>query len=59
MRQLLRTAWEFLTALAAGIELHARLGLACFNSLQMGWHPTAIFGAMAAAVAAGRGLHRA
>lgn len=47
---------EFLTALAAGMELHARLGLTCFNSLQMGWHPTAIFGAMAAALAAGHVL---
>ena len=47
---------EFLTALAAGMELHARLGLACYHSLQTGWHPTAIFGAMAAALAAGRVL---
>ena len=45
---------EFLLALATGMELHARLGLACFNSLAQGWHPTAIFGAMAAALAAGR-----
>ena len=47
---------EFLTALAAGMELHARLGLACYNSLQTGWHPTAICGAMAAALAVGRVL---
>jgi 2-methylcitrate dehydratase PrpD len=45
---------DFLLALAVGTELHARLGLACFNSLARGWHPTAIFGAMAAALAAGR-----
>lgn len=47
---------EFLLALAVGMEMHARLGLACYNSLAMGWHPTAIFGAMAGALAAGRVL---
>ena len=47
---------EFLLALALGSELQARLGLACFNSLAMGWHPTSIFGTLAAALAAGRVL---
>ncbi len=47
---------EFLLALALGAELQARLGLACFNSLAIGWHPTAIFGSLAAALAAGRVL---
>lgn len=45
---------EFLVALAVGTELHARLGLACDDSLAMGWHPTTIFGSMAGALAAGR-----
>lgn len=47
---------DFLLALAVGTELHARLGLACHESLAMGWHPTTIFGSMAAALAAGRVL---
>jgi len=47
---------EFLLAMALGAELQARLGLACFNSLATGWHPTAIFGSLAAALAAGRVL---
>ncbi len=45
---------DFLVALAVGTELHARLGLACHDSLATGWHPTTIFGAMAAALGAGR-----
>ena len=45
---------EFLLAFATGAELHARLGLACYNSLGKGWHPTMIFGALAAAIAGGR-----
>jgi 2-methylcitrate dehydratase PrpD len=45
---------RFLLALAVGAELHARLGLACFSSLAIGWHPTTVFGSLAAAVAAGR-----
>lgn len=47
---------DFLLALALGAEFQARLGLACFNSLATGWHPTAIFGSLAAALAAGRVL---
>ena len=45
---------DFLLAYAIGAELHARLGLACYNSLGKGWHPTMIFGTPAASVAAGR-----
>ncbi|HSQ02889.1 MAG TPA: MmgE/PrpD family protein [Burkholderiales bacterium] len=45
---------DFLLAAAIGAELHARLGLACYNSLGKGWHPTMVFGTLAAALAAGR-----
>lgn len=45
---------NFLLAVGAGAELDARLGLACYNSLGRGWHPTCLFGVMAGAVAAGR-----
>jgi 2-methylcitrate dehydratase PrpD len=45
---------DFLLAMAIGAELHARLGLACYNSLGKGWHPTMIFGTVAAALSAGR-----
>ncbi|MBI3052939.1 MAG: MmgE/PrpD family protein [Betaproteobacteria bacterium] len=45
---------DFLLAHAIGAELHARLGLACYNSLGKGWHPTMIFGTLAASLAAGR-----
>ncbi len=45
---------DFLLAYAIGAELHARLGLACYNSLGKGWHPTMIFGTLAASLAAGR-----
>ncbi|HEV2009275.1 MAG TPA: MmgE/PrpD family protein [Burkholderiales bacterium] len=44
---------DFLLAYAIGAELHARLGLACYNSLGKGWHPTMIFGTLAASLAAG------
>jgi 2-methylcitrate dehydratase PrpD len=44
---------RFLTGLAIGAELHARLGLACYRSLGWGWHPTAVLGAMAGALAVG------
>ena len=47
---------EFMLAYAIGAELHARLGLACYNSLGKGWHPTMIFGTVAAGVAAGKML---
>ncbi len=45
---------EFMLAYAIGAELHARLGLACYNSLGKGWHPTMLFGTVAAGVAAGK-----
>jgi len=45
---------DFLLAYAVSAELHARLGLACYNSLGKGWHPTMIFGTLSAALGAGR-----
>ena len=48
---------NFLLAHAVGAEIHARLGLACYNSLGKGWHPTMVFGTPAAALAAGKLLH--
>jgi 2-methylcitrate dehydratase PrpD len=45
---------DLLLAMAVGAELHARLGLACYNSLGKGWHPTMVLGTLAAALAAGR-----
>lgn len=48
------TGRDFLLALAVGTELHARFGLACYNSLGKGWHPTMTFGTMAGALAAGK-----
>ncbi len=45
---------DFILAYAIGAELHARFGLACYNSLGKGWHPTMIFGTVAAGVAAAR-----
>jgi len=44
----------FLLAYAVSAELHARLGLACHNSLGKGWHPTMLFGVLAASLGAGR-----
>jgi 2-methylcitrate dehydratase PrpD len=48
---------QLLLGLAVGAELHARLGLACYNSLAAGWHPTTLFGSLAASIAAGRLLN--
>ena len=45
---------DFLLAFAVSAELHARLGLACYNSLGKGWHPTMIFGTVSASLGAGR-----
>ncbi len=45
---------RFLLALAIGAEVHARLGLACTNSLGWGWHPTMVLGSLAGAIAVGR-----
>lgn len=47
---------QFLLAMAVGTEVHARLGLACYNSLGWGWHPTMVFGSLAGALAAARVL---
>ncbi len=47
---------DFILAFAIGAELHARLGLACYNSLGRGWHPTMVAGTLAASIAAGRML---
>src|SRR4051812_3600647 len=45
---------EFLLAYAISTELHARFGLACYNSLGKGWHPTMVFGTPSASVGAAR-----
>ena len=45
---------DFLLAYAISAELHARLGLACYNSLGHGWHPTMVFGTPAASLGAAR-----
>jgi len=45
---------QFIHAMAVGTELHARFGLACYNSLGKGWHPTMVFGTLAAGLAAGK-----
>ena len=45
---------DFILAYAVGAELHARFGLACFNSLGKGWHPTMVFGTVSACVAAAK-----
>ncbi|WP_224407719.1 MmgE/PrpD family protein [Afifella sp. IM 167] len=45
---------SFVTAVACGVELFCRLGLACYNSLGKGWHPTTALGSIAAALTAGR-----
>lgn len=45
---------EFILAMTLGAEVHARLGLACYNSLAKGWHPTMVFGSLAASLAAGK-----
>jgi 2-methylcitrate dehydratase PrpD len=47
---------EFVAAVAAGVELHCRLGLAAANCIGKGWHPTTSLGHLAAAAAAGRAL---
>ncbi|MFN0306094.1 MAG: MmgE/PrpD family protein [Burkholderiales bacterium] len=44
---------DFIVAMAVGLEMHARFGLAYVNSLATGWHPTTLFGSLAASLAAG------
>src|SRR6187551_886211 len=48
------TGKDFLLAYAISAELHARLGLACYNSIGKGWHPTMVFGTVAASLGAAR-----
>ena len=48
---------NFLLAFVIGAELHARFGLACYDSLGKGWHPTMVFGTLAASLGAARLLH--
>ncbi|MGU3495472.1 MmgE/PrpD family protein [Xanthobacteraceae bacterium A53D] len=45
---------DFLTAVTIGVELFCRLGLACYNSLGKGWHPTTALGSISAAAAAAK-----
>lgn len=45
---------DFILAMAVGAEINARLGLACFNCLDHGWHPTMLFGVLSSAIAAAR-----
>lgn len=40
---------QFIAALACGVELQCRLGLASPRSLSRGWHPTTVLGTMGAA----------
>jgi 2-methylcitrate dehydratase PrpD len=44
---------RFFDALAIGAELFCRLGLACRDCLDTGWHPTTLLGAFAAAATSG------
>src|SRR3970040_2366275 len=37
---------ELLLAYAVSAELHARLGLGCYNRLGQGWHATTLFGVL-------------
>lgn len=50
------TGRDFIAALATGVELQARLGLAAPKSMSRGWHPTTVMGALGAAAAAARVL---
>ena len=45
---------EMILALATGVEVFCRLGLACYNSLGKGWHPTTALGTISAAAAVSR-----
>jgi 2-methylcitrate dehydratase PrpD len=44
---------RFFDALAVGAELLCRLGLACRDCLDVGWHPTTLLGTFAAAATSG------
>ena len=43
----------FILALAIGAEVHARLGLAAYNCLGKGWHPTMVLGVLGGALGVG------
>lgn len=45
---------DFIVAMAIGVEVNARLGLACFNCLGHGWHPTMLMGVMSASLSVAR-----
>ena len=45
---------DLLLSFAVGMELVARLGVACSRSLAHGWHPTMVFGTLAGGLAAGK-----
>jgi 2-methylcitrate dehydratase PrpD len=47
---------DLIAALATGVELQARLGLAAPKSMSRGWHPTTVMGTLGAAAAAARVL---
>lgn len=47
---------DFLLAMAIATELHARFGLACYNSMSKGWHPTMVLGTLSGGMAAARML---
>ncbi|MGE4219914.1 MAG: MmgE/PrpD family protein, partial [Alphaproteobacteria bacterium] len=45
---------QLLLAVAVGVEVFCRLGLACHDALGQGWHPTTMFGGIAGAAAAAK-----
>lgn len=47
---------ELIAALATGVEFHGRMGMACYDSLGRGWHPTPVLGLMGAVLGVGRVL---
>lgn len=50
---------DFILSMAIGIELNARLGLACHDALGLGWHPSTLLGSLSSSLAVGKilGLH--
>jgi 2-methylcitrate dehydratase PrpD len=50
------TAAEIVTAYILGVEVSCRLGLACFRTVDHGWHPTASLCTFGAAAAVGKVL---
>lgn len=47
---------DLIAALATGVEFHGRMGMACYDSLGRGWHPTPVLGLMGATLGVGRVL---